>query len=182
MKKLIVAVIATLALAGGVAGAATKDHGKRLTPPVCIARFKGAASVTWGTQRLGKVWDGVERSVGVKTHCRPYERRGLGVVVPDPDAAGPAGPPGPAGSDGVAGATGAQGPQGATGPQGPPGPGIVAPTIVICVDTDSNKLYDAAEKTWEYKMEFESSGAAADGGTTCDSHDIKLRVYGEIVK
>jgi hypothetical protein len=130
--KLAVAIaIATLGISAAVAGASSTDHGRRLTPPTCIAQFKGASHVVWDGQRLGKVWDGVERSVGVATKCRSYERRGLGVAVKGGGTG--AGPIGPAGKDGAAGAQGAPGPAGpkgdvgATGATGPPGPGGTGP-------------------------------------------------------
>lgn len=104
MKKYLATIALVALVLAGVAGAASRDHGRRLTPPVCIAQFKGASHVVWDGQRLGKVWDGVERSVSHGQKCRPYERSGLGVAVPDKDdGAGKPGAPGKNGKDGIPG-------------------------------------------------------------------------------
>lgn len=125
-------VAATIVAIPAVAGAASKDHGRRLTPPVCIGK-PGLAPV-FATNQFGakvKIYRaGVVRSVSVNRKCHADEQRGYGVAVKSvtivkkgvAGKAGARGPAGPQGVQGPVGATGPQGPKGDTGPQGPAGP------------------------------------------------------------
>lgn len=114
------AVVLALVIVATATGA-SKDQGKRLSPPVCIAQFKGASNVHWNGQKLGLAWDGVMRSVGVNTKCRSYERRGFGVAVKGGVVVGAKGATGSAGATGATGAAGPQGPKGDTGATGAAG-------------------------------------------------------------
>src|SRR5512146_1695768 len=127
MRKLIVLVLAALLTTVGVAGATSKDQGRRLAGPFCIGKttvsplkVKNIFGQTVTVPRAGIV-----RSIGVGMKCNANENRRFGVPVkggagPQGDA-GPIGPQGPAGPAGAKGDTGATGQTGETGPQGPAG-------------------------------------------------------------
>lgn len=108
------ALVAALAMTA-VAGSATQDKGKRLTPPFCIGKPDAGQNA------------GVVRSVAYGQKCRSYERAAKGLTPPDPDrdrdakTAPAPGKTGPQGQVGARGATGAQGPAGTAGAQGPAG-------------------------------------------------------------
>lgn len=148
MKKyLITLAVAVLALAGG----ASADQGKRITPPVCIGKADLMPVYVNGV-KLHRA--GVVRAVAKNEPCGTDEirRHGLptknvtivkkvtivknvkpkaGAGAPgapgakgETGAAGPAGPAGPAGATGATGAkgdTGATGDAGAAGAAGPKG-------------------------------------------------------------
>src|SRR6478609_4444039 len=131
MRKLIVLVLAALLTTVGVAGATSKDQGRRLAGPFCIGKttvsplkVKNIFGQTVTVPRAGIV-----RSIGIGMKCNANENRRFGVPVKG--GAGPAGDAGPkgetgaAGEQGPAGAAGAQGAKGdtgTTGSQGPAGP------------------------------------------------------------
>src|SRR5581483_4570611 len=137
MRKLIVLVLAALVTTVGVAGAQSKDKGRRLAGPFCIAktsvsplRVRNVFGQTVTVPRAGTV-----RSIGIGQKCNANENRRFGIPVsggagPKGEAGpvGPAGAQGPAGSAGATGAkgdtgaTGAKGETGATGAAGPQGP------------------------------------------------------------
>jgi hypothetical protein len=124
MRKLIVLVLAALLTTVGVAGATSKDQGRRLAGPFCIGKttvsplkVKNVFGQTVTVPRAGIV-----RSIGIGMKCNANENRRFGVPVKG--GAGPAGesgPIGPQGPAGATGATGAKGDTGATGAQGPAG-------------------------------------------------------------
>src|SRR5512141_125500 len=130
MRKLIVLVLAALLTTVGVAGATSKDQGRRLAGPFCIGkttvsplRVRNVFGQTVTVPRAGIV-----RSIGIGQKCNANENRRFGVPVsggggPKGDAGpiGPAGPQGPAGPAGPKGDTGAAGATGATGAAGPAG-------------------------------------------------------------
>lgn len=110
MRKFVLMLVAVAMLVGAqFAAGASQDKGRRLTPPACIAAFHGASFVVWDGQRLGKVWDGVERSVAYGQKCRSYERPGIGVAIKNGNGPAAPGKPGPAGPAGKAGANGKDG-------------------------------------------------------------------------
>src|SRR5512146_3021042 len=118
MRKLIVLVLAALLTTVGVAGATSKDQGRRLAGPFCIGKttvsplkVKNIFGQTVTVARAGIV-----RSIGVGMKCNANENRRFGVPVKG--GAGPQGDPGPIGPQGPAGATGATGAKGDTGSQG----------------------------------------------------------------
>lgn len=90
-----------------------KDHGKRITPPVCVGN-KNAKRVN------GYIRAGVLRSVAVGENCQADEHKAYGQAVKGP--VGPRGPKGAKGDPGIAGAPGKDGVTGAAGATGPPGP------------------------------------------------------------
>jgi hypothetical protein len=119
-----VLVLAALLTTVGVAGATSKDQGRRLAGPFCIGKttvsplkVKNVFGQTVTVPRAGIV-----RSIGIGMKCNANENRRFGVPVKG--GAGPAGesgPIGPQGPAGATGATGAKGDTGATGAQGPAG-------------------------------------------------------------
>jgi hypothetical protein len=130
MKKVFLAVLLlTVVMVVGIAGATTKDHGRRLAGPFCVGKrflkpLDGSRVTNHPTLALAILRAGVVRSVAVNQPCRPWENRKVGLAIPDvdptptPGATGPAGPAGPKGDKGDTGATGAAGAKGDTGAQG----------------------------------------------------------------
>lgn len=133
MRKLIVLVLAALLTTVGVAGATSKDQGRRLAGPFCIGKtsvsplkVKNIFGQTVTVPRAGIV-----RSIGTGMKCNANENRRFGVPVKggagpkgDSGPIGPQGAAGPAGANGAtgtAGQTGAKGDTGATGAQGAKG-------------------------------------------------------------
>src|SRR6185503_17842630 len=121
MRKLIVLVLAALLTTVGVAGATSKDQGRRLAGPFCIGKtsvsplkVKNIFGQTVTVPRAGIV-----RSIGIGMKCNANENRRFGVPVKG--GAGPAGDAGPIGPQGPAGATGPKGETGAAGAQGAKG-------------------------------------------------------------
>ena len=131
MRKLIVLVLAALLTTVGVAGATSKDQGRRLAGPFCIGkttvsplRLKNIFGQTVTVPRAGIV-----RSIGLGQKCNANENRRFGVPVKGGAGAkgdsGPIGPQGPL----VPGANGGLAPRvpraksdRATGEAGAPGP------------------------------------------------------------
>ena len=132
MRKLIVLVLAALLTTVGVAGATSKDQGRRLAGPFCIGKtsvsplkVKNIFGQTVTVPRAGIV-----RSIGIGMKCNANENRRFGVPVKG--GAGAKGDSGPIGPQGAAaprrarrvpparatGQTGAQGEKGDTGAQG----------------------------------------------------------------
>src|SRR3954470_11034298 len=125
MRKLIVLVLAALLTTVGVAGATSKDQGRRLAGPFCIGKtsvsplkVKNVFGQTVTVPRAGIV-----RSIGIGMKCNANENRRFGVPVKGgAGPAGEAGPIGPQGAAGPAGAKGDTGSAGATGQAGAQGP------------------------------------------------------------
>src|SRR3954451_7729914 len=125
MRKLIVLVLAALLTTVGVAGATSKDQGRRLAGPFCIGKtsvsplkLKNIFGQTVTVPRAGIV-----RSIGIGMKCNANENRRFGVPVKGgAGPAGEAGPIGPQGAAGPAGAKGDTGSAGATGQAGAQGP------------------------------------------------------------
>jgi hypothetical protein len=141
MKKLIVSVIAGLALAGGVAYATIPDAGGMIHG--CYGKDNGRLRVIdtalgGGAQDENGQNNGQNGSelaacteneaalnwnqVGPKGDTGPTGPAGPQGPKGDTGAAGPAGPAGPQGPKGDTGPAGAQGPKGDTGAAGPAGP------------------------------------------------------------
>jgi hypothetical protein len=127
-------LVLMLTVAVGVAGATTKDQGRRLAGPFCVGKrflrpLDGARATNHPLAGVAVLRAGVVRSVSVNQACRPWENRKVGLAIPDPDnpggggsgPAGPAGPQGPKGDTGATGAKGATGDKGATGAPGKDG-------------------------------------------------------------
>ena len=115
MRKLIVLVLAALLTTVGVAGATSKDQGRRLAGPFCIGKtsvsplkVKNIFGQTVTVPRAGIV-----RSIGIGMKCNANENRRFGVPVK-----GGAGPKGDSGPIGPQGAAGPAGEKGATVPPG----------------------------------------------------------------
>jgi Collagen triple helix repeat (20 copies) len=131
MRKLIMLVLAALLTSVGVAGATSRDQGRRLAGPFCIG--KTTVSPLRVKNTFGQIVvvprAGIVRSIGLGQKCNANENRRFGVPVrgggagPKGDAGpiGPQGPAGPAGANGANGAKGDMGPTGADGAEGPAG-------------------------------------------------------------